>query len=264
MMAANAAMAPRRAAGRGRAVRRPLLFRLEGWIALVTLGLLVFFFGLYLTESQTLAIRRVKFEGAEILSGQQILEAANITESDTLLSVRRADIRRRVMTLPYVRECEVKLAAFPATVIIRIAEREPAASVMVNNHVFEVAQDGMVLREVPPLSPPNGPLITNLPELPALVPGQMLEHPVLRRALSLWWAFSAAPVSEQITLSEISAEGENHLSMFFNELPYETRWGRTDFTAQVRRFEGLWREKQGALPCREYLDMRFDGDVLCK
>lgn len=261
MMAANTAMAPRPAARR-RAKPRSLLI-VERVIAAAILCGAGYGFYKYLLEPKTLGIRRVKFEGAAILSGQQLLEAANITESDSLFSVSREEIRRRVMELPYVRECEVR-RAFPDTIIIRVAEREPVASVMVNNHVFEIGQDGMVLREVPPLSPPGGPLITNLPGLSALVPGQMLEHPVLNRALSLWWAFSAAPVSSQLTLSEISAEGENHISMFFDEIPYETRWGRTDFAAQVRRFEGLWREKGGVLPCREYLDMRFDGDVLCK
>ena len=53
-------------------------------------------------------------------------------------------------------------------------------------------------------------------------------------------------------------------NMVFNELPYETRWGRDDFPAQVRRFEALLREKQGKLPCGEYLDMRYDADIVCK
>ena len=64
--------------------------------------------------------------------------------------------------------------------------------------------------------------------LNALVPGQHVSHPALSRAVELWRAFSAAPVSRQLTLSEISALGENELVMIFNELPYETRWGRAD------------------------------------
>jgi hypothetical protein len=106
--------------------------------------------------------------------------------------------------------------------------------------------------------------VTNLPNLGAVTSGQMIKNPALEKALELWDAFSADPLAKELTLSEISAEAESALFMYFNELPFETRWGRSDFATQVRRFEMLWREKGGKLPCIEYLDMRFDNDIVCE
>ncbi len=231
--------------------------------ALLMLG--GFGFGLfkYILEPTTLRVKHVLLDGNSVLSGQQLLEAAHITDADTIRSVKPEEVRKRVLTLPYVKECSVS-RSLPSSIIIRIVERVPVAAVMVNNHVYEIDRDGMVLREVPALAPPNGPLVTNLPSLGAVTPGQMMKNTALEKALELWDAFSADPLARELTLSEISAEAESMLYMYFNELPYETRWGRSDFPTQVRRFEMLWREKGGKLPCLEYLDMRFDNDIVCK
>ena len=240
------------------------------WVSLAELACALlllggFGFGLfkYILEPTTFRVKHVLFDGTNVLSDQQVLEAAQITDADTIRSVKPDEVRTRIMALPYVKECSVS-RSLPATVIIRIVERIPVAAVMVNNHVYEIDRDGMVLREVPPLAPPNGPLVTSLPELGALAPGQLVKNPALEKALQLWDAFAAGPLAKELTLSEISAEAESMLYMYFNELPYETRWGRSDFPTQVRRFEMLWREKGGKLPCLEYVDMRFDNDIVCK
>ncbi len=260
-LAANTRNEPRRTAGRQG--RSPWVHWGEMACGLLVLGGLMLGTFKYILEPTTLRVKHVLFDGTNVLSGQQVLEAARITDTDTILSVKPEQVRQRVLTLPYVKECSVS-RSLPSSVIIRIVERIPVAAVMVNNHVYEIDRDGMVLREVPPLAPPNGPLVTNLPNLGALTPGLLVKNPALEKALQLWDAFSVDPLAKELTLSEISAEAESMLYMYFNELPYETRWGRSDFPTQVRRFETLWREKGGKLPCIEYLDMRFDNDIVCK
>jgi len=216
----------------------------------------------YAIAPNTMRVKHILIDGGTVLSEPLIRDAAHITDSDTIWSVKTEEVRKRIMALPFVKECAVT-SAMPSSIIIRVAERVPVAAVMVSNHVYEIDRECMALREVPPLSPPNGPLITNLPSLGALALGQTVKNPALDRALLLWDAFSASPMARELTLSEISAEAESMLFMYFNELPYETRWGRADFAAQVRRFEMLWREKGGRLPCLEYLDLRFDNDIAC-
>lgn len=241
---------------------RPL-YLFEALAGVTVVGLFAAGFITDFGRGDVFATREVRFEGNEYLTDQQILEAANITDSETFFTLDTRAIRARVLELPYIKSCDARRIGLNA-VLISVTERAPVVSIMVNNHVYELDAEGRVLREVHPLAPPTGPLVTNLSGVHAVVPGQHVSHPALNRAAELWRAFSAAPVSQQLTLSEISALGENELVMIFNELPYETRWGREDFPAQVRRFETLLREKQGKLPCGEYLDMRFDADIVCK
>ena len=231
--------------------------------ALIALGIIGFGLYKYILEPNTMRVRHILIDGGSQATDPQIRDAAHITDADRVWSVNREEVRQRVMALPFVKECTVS-PSVPSSIIIRVVERVPVAAVMVNNHVYEIDRDGVVLREVPPLAPPNGPLVTNLPNLGALAPGQTLRNPALEKALQLWDAFSAGMLARDLTLSEISAEAESMLYMYFNELPFETRWGRSDFGTQVRRFEMLWREKGGKIPCIEYLDMRFDNDIVCK
>lgn len=257
--AAGAYSPPRRAPRRAWGVRHAA----EALLALTVVAGFLGALGLYLWGEGVFVTTEVRFEGNEYLSAEQIRETARVTDTDTFFSLDTRAIRARVLTMPYIKSCEVRRIGLNA-VLISVTERVPVAAIMVNNHVYELDREGRVLREVHPLAPPTGPLVTNLPGVHAVVPGQHVSHPALSRAVELWRAFSAAPVSGQLTLSEISALGENELVMIFNELPYETRWGREDFPAQVRRFEALLREKQGKLPCGEYLDMRYDADIVCK
>jgi len=243
---------------------RPRWFRWgEMACGLVVLGALALGTYKYLVEPNTLRVKHVLFQGNTVLSGQLLLETAHITESDTILSVKPGEVEARVLKLPYVKTCKVD-RSWPSAILITITERIPVAALMVNNRVYEIDRDGMVLREVPPLAPPNGPLVTNLPDLSAVAPGQLIKNAALDKALQLWDAFSADPVAKELTLSEISAKAESMLYMYFNELPYETRWGRSDFATQVHRFDLLWREKGGKLPCTEYLDLRFDNNLVCQ
>ncbi len=251
----------------GRLTRRQGRSRWVRWgemaCGLLVLGALALGTYKYILEPSTLRVKHVIFKGNNVLPGQQLLEAAHITEADTVLSVKPEQVRQRLMALPYVKSCRVD-RAYPSTIVIDVTERVPVAALMVNNRVYEVDRDGMVLREVPPLAPPNGPLVTNLPNLGAVTEGQMVKNPALDKALMLWDAFSADPLAKELTLSEISAQTESMLYMYFNELPFETRWGRSDFATQVHRFDLLWREKGGKLPCIEYLDLRFDNNIVCK
>ena len=47
-------------------------------------------------------------------------------------------------------------------------------------------------------------------------------------------------------------------------LSFELGWAKGDFGRQVRRLEVLWGELDGELGCSEYLDLRFDADLICK
>jgi cell division septal protein FtsQ len=220
-------------------------------------------FSQYVTESPRFLVKKIRVEGANVLREETILAVAGITAEDNLLLSDIEAIRARVASMPYVRECSVQ-RAFPDTVIIRVEEREAVAGLLVNNRVFELDEESVVLRELEDPSGHAGPLITNVPQLGVVEPGQQLGQPSLHSALALWDAFSLVPVSRELRISEISAPEEALLLVYFDDLPFETRWGRSDYLHQAQNLDILWREKGGKLPCKEYLDLRFDDDLVCK
>jgi len=216
----------------------------------------------YVAESPRFQVRNIRVEGAHTLRPEDIVTAAGVRNTDNLLFLDIAGIRNRVKALPYVKRCEV-FRAYPDTALIRIEERSAKALLLAENHAFELDEDGIVLRELSAQLAAGFPSITNVPGIAFPSEGQRLEAPALLAALKLWEALKNSPVMQELTISEISAESQDQLRVFFDELPFETIWGRSDFEAEVLRFSVLWREKKGQFPCKESLDMRYDADLVC-
>lgn len=214
-------------------------------------------------QSDYFKVQRVVFENAQNTEEKTILAASGIDANDNVLFLDIEAIEDNVEKLPYVKRCEVSRMSVNE-LLLRIAEREAAATVMVNNHLFEIDREFVVLRQISPFAVPVGPLITNLPGVVTLGPGQHLDLPELRAAFDLWEEFMKLPFSDKLTLSEISAESVDNIRMYFEELPYEMRWGRTDFETQTTRLAMLWDQMNGAIPCEYYLDLRFDSDLVCR
>ncbi len=244
--------------------RRPFSYRVEFLLGVLMILATALLFQHYVLSSGQFTVQRVLFEGAYMVREEDALAAANITSEDNILFLDNKAIAANVEALPYVKRCEVQ-RKYPNEVLLRIVERKAVASIMVNNHVFEIDREFVVLRELSPFTPHTGPLLTNLPDIVFAEPGMTLDdNKALTHALALWEVFQTLPFARELTLSELSAEHENQLRMFFNELPYEMRWGRSDFETQAARLAILWQEMGGEVPCAQYLDLRFDADLVCK
>jgi len=232
----------------------------------VCLGLLLVggrFFYRYLRESPVFCVQWVCIEGARVLDPQTVLGASGITTDDNLLLLDLAETEARVARVPYVKTCRVD-RVFPDRVILTIEERAPMATLLLNNGLYEIDGEAVVLRELPRNGAYPGLLITNVPGLAYVEPGQHLTQPAVAAALGVWDAFSNVSMAQDVTVSELAAYDRNKVLMFCNELPFEIRWGRGGFEDQARRLDILWREKGKELDCKEYLDLRFGNDLVCK
>jgi cell division septal protein FtsQ len=263
-------MAP--SGNRARRKRRPLTRkqRLRRFVIILEVGccacvLAVFVYALYhyTIDSPYYKVEQILVYGAEEVTEREVQEAAGVTIDDNLFLVSRATVAKNVAGLPYVETAEVTRET-PGTLIITIEERTAVATVLAGRRAYLVDKNGYVLREQASKTPVTGPLITSVPDLGIPTPGAHLDSETLREALALWSAYSQAPVSQSVTLSEIAAEGPMQLVMFWEEAPYEVRWGRSEYRMQAERLSALWENKGGQLPCQEYLDLRFDEDLVCR
>ncbi|MCK5862475.1 MAG: FtsQ-type POTRA domain-containing protein, partial [Candidatus Hydrogenedentes bacterium] len=232
------------------------MHRIEMWAALIFLLMIGGFIFWKIIDPASLLVKDTLFEGLHILSADEVRDAAGVTTADNIFLLDMAAIKKRVENIPYVKRCRIT-RMYPGKVSFRIVERKAVATVMLNNHIFEIDNEKVVLRELDCKATPIEPLITNLPGITAVPPGSQIDSEVLKQALKLWDECKELSFAQTITLSEISAVHPNDLRMYFNELPYEIRWGRSDFGTQARRFEVLWNEMEGSIPCEYYLDLRF-------
>ena len=208
-------------------------------------------------------VTRLVFEGGEILSEIHLRDLAAITEDDSLRRLNLREVEHRILTDTYVKTCSSRSTS-DGDVNITVTERVPVATVSCNNRMYEIDEEGIVLREVPPLGRFTPPLVTSIPGLPPLQPGDRFEHEHFAMALRLWRAIAASPVLSRMTLSEIAAFSPGSLYTYFDELPCEVRWSGVQCDVQVRRFETLCAWHHGLPPCTEYIDMRFGSQVAVK
>jgi len=203
------------------------------------------------------------FEGHHTLSEIHLRDLAGITEDDNLWQLDLAAVRQRILSDPYVKDCSVSTTTNNA-VYISITERMPVASVSCNNRIYEIDEEGVVLREVPPLGKFTPPLITSIPGLAPLQPGDRFQHEHFAAALRLWRALSASPVLSGLRFRKSAAFSPGSLYTYFDEFPCEVRWSGLQCEEQVKRFETLCAWQRGLPSCSEYIDMRFGSQVAVK
>lgn len=242
---------------------RQLVVFLEAGLCLCAVGAFVYAFYHYTVDSPSYSVRNIVVLGSNAVTPDDVMRASGVSTDKNLLFLDRDAVAARVAQLPYVLSATVA-RELPNTLIITVNERTAAATLVAGSRSYLVDSEGVVLREVPLSEAPLSPLITNVPDLGVITVGDRLERPALAEALKLWEAYKSAPIAQEVTLSEISAEGPMNLIMYWDEAPYEVRWGRSNYRTQAERLSILWKDQGGQLPCQEYLDLRFDEDLVCR
>lgn len=242
---------------------RGLAYFLEGLVCLaVLIGSIVAFYR-YAQASAYFAVRQVRVDGVRLLNPEYVVSVAGVTTADNVVFLNLTRIEERVESIPYVRECIVT-RAFPDTVVIHVEEREATATLLADNHLFEVDRECVVLRQLKPFEPYTAPFITDVGGLGYVEAGKILDDTPLKSALEAWDAFQKTPLASKVVVSEIAAPSANSVRMIFDDFPYEVRWGRGDFQQQARNFHDLWAHLDERIGCQEYLDLRFGNDVACR
>ena len=247
----------------GRKIRKLIAVFVQMAILIILSGGFVYKFYAFAKTSEQFSVKTIQIEGIRELDEHDILYASGLTVADNVVFFDAERTRRNVEALPYVKRCQV-IGSFPATVILKIEEREAVATLMVNSRAYQLDADRFVLREYAPDEMPATPFITSVPDLDVIALGESVDHPAVVAALEIWEAFSTTELAETLTVSELSARSENDVRMFCDEVPYEIRWGRGDWVLQAQRFNILWAAKDGYLPCAHYLDLRFGEDLVCR
>jgi len=242
--------------------QHPAIRAIEAVLVIGALGGMAYGLYYYAQKTDEFRVTIVHIKGIDLVTEDQIIEAAEVSLDDNLLFFGAGTAAERVEALAPVKTCTVS-KVFPDTVLIEVEEREPVATLMIRNTLYEIDSEGVVVREAPSASSFSGPLITGLPDVDFVEPGDRVSDETLHEALAVWEAFAGSGVGQELHVSELSARGVNDIRMYCDELDYELRWGRGDYARQARRLDVLWEEKGGDLGCTTYLELRFGPQLAC-
>ena len=245
------------------AIRRRFLRCIDMAVCVGVIGIFTYGFIGYAEGSTDFQVRIVKIQGLRYLNARDVLDESGVNTEWNILFFDSKLVQARVEAMPYVKSCRVKLI-FPDTVVLDIFEREPFATLMLNSHSYEIDEDCVVLRAYAPTEMPMVPFFTDVAGMDFVQVGEVLEWECLRAAVALWRAFDKSHLSDVLTVSELAMYSADDIRMYCDELPYKLRWGKGHFGRQVRHLEVVWSDQKGLLGCAEYLDLRFDKDLVCR
>lgn len=118
--------------------------------ALFLLFLLIFFLGLGLLLVKGLGafckVEQITVTGAARLDESEIINHSGVKRGTSLLLLRRRRVEQRLAALPEIYSVTVT-GDFPGTVSIRVQEREPAASLLVQNRFWLLDREGVLFAE---------------------------------------------------------------------------------------------------------------------
>lgn len=219
----------------------------------------------YIRATDDFRVRSIYIAGNHLVDTKRILQKAGITNQDNLYFLDTEGIRRRLVDIPYIASARV-IRYNPDAVIIEVTERKPVMTLLADNRAYIIDGEGVVLQRTSLSSSSHFPYpyLTSVPDLGVIEVGKKINSPVLENALAVYKAFQTTQMAKDVTVSEIAAHSTSDIEMICDELPYVIRWGRGNCVQQAKRLDFLWQREKGKLPCREYCDLRFDNDVVCK
>ncbi len=244
-------------------IGRPLLKLFEAVVVIGALSGGVYGLYAYAQSTEEFRVTAMHVRGLSWIPEQDIMLASELTTDNNLLFLSRNGVASNVIAHPGVKSCTVE-KLFPDTVIIEVEERNPVATILVRNNLYAVDSEGVVIRREPTDGRHFGPIITEIPGLDFVEPGQVIESAPFREALQIWYAYHSTDMADSVAVSEIAALATNDIRMYCVDLPFELRWGRGDYGNQAKRLDILWQEAGDELGCSVYLDLRFGEQVACR
>jgi cell division protein FtsQ len=149
-----------------RLTRRQLLFALTVFLLTATFG------GYGLTRSPLMDLDRIQVKGAERTAPDTVRDASGLDLHAAMTDLDLAGARAGIAALPWVGEVHVD-RRWPATVVVRVVERVPVASVHTPNGIVVVDKTARVLERVD-TAPATLPKIIVVD--PAAEPGAIQPH----------------------------------------------------------------------------------------
>ena len=262
-MAQKSAYAHRKEGRKPPRLKRSVIVFFELVICFIVVVVVGYSIYQYTVQSDRFQVRNIQIEGLRALTEDEVIDVSGLFDTGNVLYLNPFAVREAVESLPYVKRCEVR-QVFPDSVVITIEERVPYATVQLNSRSYMIDEERVVLREYRHDEEPLTPYITNVGDLEFIQAGDVLNQEGLLGALSVWELFQGLPMSEELTVSELTARSRDEIFMYCDEVVVEIRWGLGSLEDQAKRLSIFWDHQKGAIPCSEYLDLRFEDDLICK
>ncbi len=210
-------------------------------------------------------IKEIQIDGLKYFSEAEIKKNVSEFIGHGIIKLNLDEIKREVMKIPFVEDCTIEKDYEGKKVILHIQELSPYATLFVDDQMFLISHTGKILKRVQNIKEAVEPLITGVSRQNILEPGAYINDEGLWSALEFWYEYNQVPKNKDLRVSEIVITSSDNLKVYFDEVPCETRWKRENLQRQVQNFSiALNKVDITRFQCNEYIDMRFNDDIIYK
>lgn len=210
-------------------------------------------------------IKDIQIDGLKYFSNMEIKKNVSDYIGRGLIKLNLDEIKREIMNIPFVENCSIEKDYEGRKLIVHVQELSPYATLFIDDQMFLISHTGKILKKIQNIKEAVGPLITGVSRQDHLEPGTYITDERLWSALEFWYEYNQVPKNKDIRVSEIVIDSADNLKVFFDEISCETRWKRENLQRQVQNFSiALNKVDITRLQCNEYIDMRFNDDIIYK
>lgn len=233
----------------------------------VTSLLLVVFLVLCIAGARwrgTVLLHRVVVNGCDVLPASDVVMTAGVPVGTPLSDVNLLEVRRRLMSEPFIREAIIN-REYPDIIRIRVAERTPVASLNCGQLLY-VDTAGVLLPPARASARLDLPVISGIAGLQNSAAGQVCSNEDLFEALSIVRLAATIDSGMMHFISEINMNKGGDIDLFPADANVRIVLGRGDIGRKLVVLQAFWHTFIGSMNPEqdEYIDLRFDDEVVVK
>jgi len=234
-------------------------------ISALTIFLMFAFFIWVLMDDPRYKIKEIQIDGLKIFSEAEIRAHVDMFLGKGMVRLKTDEIKNKLQRIPFIEDCSVEKDYEGNKIIIHVQELPPYATLFVDDQMFLISHTGKILKRISNIKEARGPLITGVSRRNVFEPGAYINDEGLWAALEFWYEYNQVPKNKDVKISEIVIDSNENLKVYFDEIPCETRWKRENLKRQVQNFSiALNKVDITRVQCNEYIDMRFNDDIIYK
>jgi cell division protein FtsQ len=216
-----------------------------------------------LTAAPALRIERIVIHGNHQLSQRDVMGLLHGLRDSNVMLADLDGWRKRLLRSAWINEASLR-RELPGTIDVTIAERDPLGIGRINDKLYLVATDGVVIDAFSPkYAAFDLPLIDGLHTGPHDADGLMVDES--RAALAADVLHSLQRSSDLAgRVSQVDVSNDEDAVVLLADDPARVHLGHEQFSERLRAYLDLAPALRARVPAIDYVDLRFDPRVFVR
>ncbi len=216
-----------------------------------------------LTAAPALRIQKIAVHGNRQLSQRDVLGLLHGLRDSNVMLADLDGWRKRLLRSAWIKEASLR-RELPGTIDVTIAERDPLGIGRINDKLYLVATDGVVIDAFSPkYAAFDLPLIDGLHTGPGEADGLMVDE--TRASLAADVLHNLQRTSDLAgRVSQVDVSNDEDAVVLLADDPARVHLGREQFSERLRAYLELAPTLRARVPAIDYVDLRFDPRVFVR